>query len=306
MNDIKIYVIGTGGVGGYFGGVLAKAGNDVTFVARSDHYEAITKNGLVIKSVAGDFDIKPAKVIKDPTDIISPDLILFTTKTYQTEEAAKQLASIVLPKTIIITFQNGIDNDYQIRKFIPVGKVYPGIAYIISTKISPGIISQTGGPRKLIFGDRSNPNNQELKKIADLMTQSGVDAILSDNITRDLWKKFLFIVPFAGLTARYRKTIGEILSNPNLRPVYEQCLDEVVGVARGIGVELGDDIFNSIMTLSDNFAPSSKSSLLIDIENGRPTEIEALHGALLRLAHENGVPVPVNEQIYSEIKPATK
>lgn len=301
---MKIYVVGTGGVGGYFGGLFAKAGNDVTFVARGENYQAINENGLIVKSVTGDFEIKPAKVIEHITDITNPDLILFTVKTYQTEGAATELTTVVSPSTIIITFQNGVDNDEKIKQLISGTHIYPGIAYVISTKTGPNVISQTGGLRKLVFGDRKDPANPDLQQVETLMKKAGIDAVLSDDINCDLWKKFLFIIPFAGLTAMHRQTIGEILSKPATTRAYEACLVEAIEVAKKNGVRLDDDIFDTVMATTKNTTPGAKSSLLIDIETGRPTEIETLHGTLLRLAKEKGIDVPVNEEIYLKVKGA--
>lgn len=298
---MKIYIVGTGGVGGYFGGLLAKAGNNVTFVARKESFSALKNDGLIVKSVVGDFEIKPAQVIENISKIKDPDLVLFTVKTYQTEEVAKELVKVINEKTIIISFQNGINNDEKIMKYISNTKVYPGVAMVISAKDGLNTISQTGGLRKLIFGDRSDPNNQKLKNIEMVMKDAGIDAVMSDDITRDLWKKFLFIIPFAGLTAMYRMTIGEILSNLSTKKQYEDCLNEVIRVAKSLNVNMVDNVFESIMTMTMNTVASAKSSLLIDVENNRQTEIETLHGTLIKLAKEKGVDVPINLEIYSKL-----
>lgn len=298
---MKIYVVGTGGVGGYFGGLLAKAGNNVTFVARNESFLALKKDGLVVKSVVGDFEIKSIQVIENISEIKDPDLVLFTVKTYQTEEVATELAKVVSQKTIIITFQNGIDNDESIKKHIPNGNVYPGVAIIISAKTGANIISQTGGPRKLTFGDRNNSNNKNLREIETLMKNASIDASVSDDITRDLWTKFLFIIPFAGLTAMYQKPIGEILSDPIKKKQYKDCLSEVIDVANSMNVKMNNDVFESVMTMTTNMVATAKSSLLVDIENGRPTEIETLHGTLLKLAREKGIEAPINNEIYTKV-----
>lgn len=299
---MKIYVVGSGGVGGYFGGLLAKAGNDVTFVARGEHYQAIKENGLTVKSVAGGFEIKPTQVIESVSEIVNPDLIIFTVKTYDTDSTAKELASVVNEDTVIITFQNGVDNDNQIKKYVKNAQVYPGVAYVISTRTKPGVIEQTGGLRKLIFGDRNNLGNPKLRELEKLMKNAGIDAIASDDITRDLWKKFMFIVAFSGVTAVCRSSIGKVLSNQLTKSLYERCLREAVVVAKAMKVNVADDAFESIMTISGNTAPDSKSSLLVDIENNRNNEIETLNGTLVRFAEENKIDVPVNDLIYGAIK----
>lgn len=299
---MKIYIIGTGGIGGYFGGVLAKSGLDVTFVARGDNYKTLKASGLTAKSVVGDFIIKPVQVIESISDIKDPDLIIFSVKTYDTEKVAKELANVVTNQTVIITFQNGVDNDNQIKKFILNAQIYPGVAYVITAKTKPGLIEQTGGLRKLIFGDRQNPNNEKLKEIEKIMKSAGIDATASDDITRDIWKKFMFICPFSGITALHRKTIGEILSDPTTKQQYEDCLKEAINVANALEVNVSDNAFEEIMKTSTNTAPTSKSSLLLDIENNRRNEIETLNGTLVRFAEEKNISVPVNELIYNSIK----
>jgi 2-dehydropantoate 2-reductase len=299
---MKIYIIGTGGIGGYFGGLLAKAGLDVTFVARDENFTAIKEHGLTIKGVAGNFEVKPAQVIERISEITSPDLIIFSVKTYDTENVAKELALVVNENTVILTFQNGVDNDIRIKNIITNAQVYPGVAYIITAKTKPGIIEQTGGLRKLVFGDRNNSNNPRLKEIEKLMKNAGINAIFSDDITRDIWKKFLYVCPSAGLMALHRKNVGETLANPDTEKQYEECLKETISVAKAKGVRISDNAFEETMTLSRNTTPTSKASLLLDIENGRKNEIETLNGTLVKFAKELNIPVPVNELIYKTIK----
>ena len=299
---MKIYVVGSGGVGGYFGGKLAQAGNDVTFVARGEHYHAIKERGLIVKSVVGDFEVKHAQVVESISGIVNPDLIIFTIKTYDTDKAAKELVSVANKDTVVISFQNGVDNDNQIKKFVRNTQVYPGVAYVISTKTKPGVIEQTGGLRKLIFGDRENSNNSRLKEIEKLMKKADIDATASDDITRDLWKKFMFITAFSGMTAICRSPIGKVLDDPITKSLYERCVKEAVSVAKVMRVNVADDVFGTIINISCGTAPDSKSSLLVDVENNRKTEIETLNGALVRFAKEHNVDVPINKLIYGAIK----
>ncbi len=299
---MKTYIVGSGGIGGYFGGVLAKSGADVIFLARGENYQALKNNGLKIKSVVGDFEVKPVQVVESIAEIENPDLIIFSVKTYDTESVARGLTPVINPNTVILTFQNGVDNDIQIKKAIKDAQVYPGVAYIITAKTKPGIIEQTGGLRKLVFGDREKPDNPKLKEIEKIMVDAGIDAKDSDDITRDIWEKFMFICPFAGMTALHRKTIGEILANPETEKQYEDCLKEAISVAKVEGVNISENAFEEVMTTSRNTAPASKSSLLLDIENGRKNEIETLNGTLVRLAKEFNINVPINELIYKVIK----
>lgn len=298
---MNIYVVGVGGVGGYFGGLLAKAGENVTFVCRGDHYKTIKEEGLKIKSIIGDFVISPAKVVDKISKINNPALVIFTVKTYDTENVAKELKSVISENSVVITFQNGIENDLVIKKITGSKNVYPGVAYVISARTKPGVIEQTGGLRKLIFGDRNN-NNSSLKEVEKVMRTAGIDVSLSDDITRDLWKKYMFIVAFSGMTAVCRSPIGKVLADRTTLSLYERCVKEAIAVAKAHEVFVANDAFENIMTISKNTAPVSKSSLLVDIENGRKNEIETLNGTLVKLARNYKIDVPINELIYGAIK----
>ena len=299
---MKIYIVGSGGAGGYLGGLLARSGKDVTFVARGEHFQAMKKEGLKIKSVPGDFEVKPAQVIHRISDIKNPDLIIFSVKTYDTDQTAKELKSVINKDTLVISLQNGVDSDQQIKKHIPDAKVYPGVAYLASTKTRPGLIEQTGGPRKFIFGDRQDPKNPRLIEVEKDMREAEIDASVSDDIARDLWKKFMFIVVFSGMTSICRSPIGKVLQDSVTEGLYERCLREAIQVARSMNIRVEHEVFENIMTTSRNFPPDSKSSLLVDIENHRRTEIEILNGSVVRLAKNKNIDVPLNELIYGAIK----
>ncbi len=302
---MKIAVIGAGGVGGYFGGLLAKAGNDVTFVARGEHGRVLKEKGLIVKSVAGDFSVNPVKVVESVTQLTHPDLIIFTVKTYDTDLVAQQLNSVINDDTIVITFQNGVENDLRIKQNLIKGKIYPGVCYIISARTKSGVIEQTGGLRRLIFGDRENAATAQLQNIETLMKKASIDAVFSDDITRDIWKKFIFLTAFSGMTALTRQPIGNIVGDPKLLEQYAAVVKESIAVAKALHVNLPTDIFDSTMKTSTNTVATAKSSLLLDIENGRKNEIETINGALVRLAHQVNVLVPINEMILTKINQET-
>ncbi|MBI2576644.1 2-dehydropantoate 2-reductase [Candidatus Woesearchaeota archaeon] len=299
---MNTFIIGCGGVGGFFGGLLAKAGKKVTFVTRKEECRIIKKNGLRVKSAVGNFTIKSLSVLNDIRAIKNPDLILVTVKSYDLEGVAKKLSSVVTGKTIVITFQNGIDNDLTIQKHVKGSKVYPGIAYIVASKTSPGVIEQISGARKLIFGDRKKPENEGLNEAASFLRGAGIDAECSQNISLHLWKKYIFIIPYAGMTSICRSPIGTIMADSTASSLYRKCLEEAAAVARAMGVHFSKTVIHDTLSYVRKHDPSSKSSMLVDIENGRRTEIETLHGTLVRLAKQNGIPVPVNSLIYSAVK----
>ena len=299
---MKTYIIGSGGVGGYFGGLLAKAGNDVTFLARNEHFDQISKSGLQVKNVEEDFVVNPAKVIRSIDEMDNPDFIFFAVKTFDSVGIAKELDKVTSDKTTIITFQNGINNDEILSQNISKGKVYPGLAFVISTKTNPGIINQTGGFRKLIFGNRSRTCIKELHHIEQMMKESGIDATYSDNITRDLWRKYIFINAFSGMTAICRSNIGKVRDDAVAFSLYEDCVKESISVAKKMKIDLPDSIFEDVIKISTSTASDSKSSLLHDIENNRNNEIEVLNGTLVKLAEKYDVDVPINKMIYGAIK----
>jgi len=299
---MKICVVGSGGVGGYFGAKLAKAGHDVTFLARGAHYDAIKAKGLLVKSTDGNFQVDNVKVVNSIKDFVNPELVLFCVKTYDTDFAAQELASVVSLNTVILTFQKGIENDFELKKYLTKGEVYPGIAYIISQISEPGVISNTGGLKKLIFGDRSYANNVKLKTIELLMRDSFINATLSDDINRDLWKKYVFILAFAGMTAICRSNIGKILKDKTTFKLYKDCMQEALNVASILKINLPRTIYDDTLKTTIDTQPESKSSLLHDIENNKQTEIETLHGTLVRIAKERKILVPINELIYGSVR----
>ncbi len=302
---MKIYIVGSGGVGGYLGGLLAIAGNDVTFLARGQHYQAIKENGLQINAVKGDFLVKPAKVISSSSEITNPDLVIFTVKTYDTESTAIELSKVVNENTAIITFQNGVENDLKIKQFIKVGKIFPGVAYLISTKVGPGTIEQIGGPGgigKFVIGDRNGSFGDLLGNITMVMKNAGIDASVSEDITQDVWKKFVFISAFSGMTAFYGKPIGGIVNDARLKDEYENCVKETIAVAKSLKVNLPEDTFETTMSTTIKTNPASKSSLLVDVEKGGKNEIETLNGKVVRYAKQQNIQVPINEKIYEKIK----
>lgn len=301
---MKIYIIGTGGLGGFFGGMLARNGEDVSFLARGEHYETIKKDGLQIRSVAeGSFTVFPAQVIQSFEELHQPDLIIYAVKTYSNENIAKALHGKLKPETVVLTFQNGIDSDQQIIQYSGHPKVYPGIAYIISTKTAPGIIEQTGGPRKLIFGERQNQANPELKNIAELMRNAHIDATYIDKgIETKLWEKYIFINAFSGFTAAFQSPIGALREDPAVFDLYKKSMEETLQLAKSQGIQLEEDIVSRYLQFTQNLESNANSSLYHDVINQGPNELEALNATVYRLGKKNGIDVRVNQFLYSMIK----
>lgn len=306
---MKFFIVGAGGIGGYFGGLLAASGEDVTFVARGEHYEALVRCGLTLRAVDKTFVNLPVKVISSAAEIEHPDVVFIATKTYDRDAVAEVLRSRVDPSTILIPIQNGIDNDLRVKSLVPEAQVFPGLAYIISERVSPGVIEQTAGPRTLFFGERRVGENRRLKEIEAVMRRAGILATASTDIERELWTKFLWIVTFAGMTSLCRCEIGLIVNNPQAFELYVRCLDEAIAVARRLGVDVGDHDRHKIIEKSEHYRHTgshAKSSMLIDLEHRRRTEIDALNGTLVQLAASAGVKTPLHEAITTAVRLASE
>ncbi len=297
---MKVHIIGTGGVGGFFGGMLAKAGKDVTFVARGEHYRSMLKDGLLVKSIRGDFHIPKPRLIRSVKDIERPELILIFVKTYDTHKVASDLASIVSSRTIIVTFQNGLENDIEIKRAVRIGDVFPGFAYINSHKVRPGLIRHVSGPCSFHYGSRPGSTSCPLGRVDQLFRSAQIDATISKDIEKDMWIKHVWIAAFSGMTAITRSPAGLILDDSCGRGLFERCLDEAIAVANSQGVLFSREEERMIRNKMELFRGRNvKSSLLVDIENKRRTEAETIHGILVKYASFRQLEIPVIKLIYT-------
>lgn len=299
---MKIAVMGCGGIGGYFGGLLARAGEDVTFIARGAHLDAIRKNGLQVKSVAGDFHIR-AKTTDDPRTVRGVDLVLFCVKGYDTDTAGLQIRPLVGPQTVVLCLLNGVDNEERLAAILGEEHVLTGVVHILSTISAPGVISQTAGPRSLKFGERDGLVTPRVDRILAVLKAAGINAELSPRIQVDLWEKFLFICAQGGVTALARLSIGEILACPETAALYRGVMEEVAAVGRAKGVPLPPDAVDRAMAFAGGLQPGMRSSLAHDLGQGNRLEVEMLSGTVVRYGREAGVPTPLNFAIYACLKP---
>ncbi len=303
---MKFAVIGAGGVGGYFGGKLAKAGEDVWFVARGSHLDALRAHGLRITSFEGDWVVPPGKMTDTPDEIGTADVVLFCVKSYDTESAAQQLAPILSPRTMIISLQNGVDNEEKIQRIVPQGIVLGGVSYIYATITAPGVITHTVGPTKIVFGElqkRDDATTQRAHDIHRTMQRAGINAELSDNIQVELWKKFIFIAAVGGMTALTRLTLGEILAVPESRDLLRDAMQETLTLARARGIHLPTNFVEQVFEILKRYDNNSRSSLYHDLIHGRRLEIEAFSGLVLKEGQRLGIPTPVHRAIYAALLP---
>jgi 2-dehydropantoate 2-reductase len=300
---MNILVLGTGGVGGYYGGLLSKQGHDVTFVARGEHLGAIRKSGVQVKSIHGDFTISPAKATDDPSSISAPDLILFCVKTYSTDEAVRAISPIMGKDTTVLSLQNGIDASEQIGKVIGMEHMIGGATWISSAVESPGVIKQVSEFRRVVIGELNGHKTPRVEAIHRAFNGTGITAELSDNILKVMWTKFVFITAASSFGSLTRLPIGEYRSVPETRALIMQLLGEATAVARRQGVNLDLDIVQKTMAFIDNNGPKIKPSMQLDVEAGRRTEIESLIGVVGRKGRELGVPTPLADAIYAMLLP---
>ena len=300
---MRIAVMGTGGTGGYFGGLLARVGEEVTFIARGVHLEAIRKNGLAIKSVlAGDFTI-PAKVTDNTNDPGPVDFVLFCVKAYDNAAAADQIRPLIGPETVVLSVQNGIDNEQQIGEVIGPEHIVGCVSYVSSTIESPGIIAQTGGPGTIVFGEMQGGTSARTEALQSTLQNSGIPAELHSDIQVALWQKFLGICGVNGVTALTRLPLGEILACEETRNLMRGTMEEVEAVARASGANLPEGCVDQSMDFFSSVEPSVRGSMYYDLAAGRRLELEVLNGTVVRLGNAHGIPTPINFAIYAALKP---
>ena len=300
---MKIAIMGTGGVGGYYGGLLAQKGHDVIFIARGANLKAIQENGLQVKSIFGDFHIQPAQTTDDPAQIGVVDLVVFCTKTYSIDVAAHQIKPVFGSDTTVLPLQNGIDAAERIGAVVGMQHMLGGATWISSAVESPGVIKQISQFRRVVLGELDGQVTARARAIHKAFEETGITAELSENILKILWTKFVFISMASGLGSLTRLTIGQYRSVPETRAMMTSLMLEVEAVARAQGVNLDSEVVQKSLDFVDNAAPHIKPSMQLDVEAGRKSEIEAMIGVVGRKGHELGVPTPVADMVYASLLP---
>jgi len=299
---MKIGIVGAGGVGGYYGGQLARVGTEVGFVARGEHLAAIRERGLRVRTPDEDFTVNVA-ASNDPAEIGACDAVLFCVKSYDTESAAALLDPLLKPGTGIVSLQNGVDNEEKIAAQIGGEHVLGGASFILAHIAEPGVVERTGSVQRIIFGELDGSQTDRSDRLLAACRAAGIDAHLTDDIRRVLWDKYAFLCALAGLTAVTRVPIDELMRVPETRELFRQMVREAVLVARAEGVALGDDIVDEKAEFAATLEPGSFSSLHHDLISGRPLELDALHGELVRRASRHNLSVPVTAIVYALLRP---
>jgi 2-dehydropantoate 2-reductase len=299
---MRVLVVGAGGVGGYFGARLARAGTAVTFLARGAHLEAIRRHGLRIRSaVDGDWVVE-ADAVSDVRGQPRADVVLFCVKSFDTETAATAIRPVVGPDTAVVSLQNGVDNEATLDRVLGDGHAVGGVAYVFATIESPGVIGHRLGGR-VGFGELDGRASPRLERLRQAFAAAGIPADIVADVRRALWEKYLMISAQAGTTALTRVPIGVIRAVPETWRMYRVIVEELAAVARAEGVRLDDGAADAIVKAAEGLAPEALSSLYHDLVQGRPLELEALHGHAVRLGQRLGVPTPTVLAVYAALKP---
>ena len=304
MLEMKIAILGAGGVGGYYGGLLARSGQDVTFIARGAHLAAIQERGLRVESVHGDFEVRPVQAADDPLGVGPVDLVLVTVKSYDLEEAAQVARPLVGPEAAVLPLLNGLDAAERLGAVLGEEHVLAGLTHVSSSIATPGVIRQVSPLRRITFGERDGSLTTRAERIRDVLAASGAEVVLTPAVDVALWKKFLFIASISGVCCIARQPIGAVLATAETRQLYVDALGEVEAVGRLRGVALPPDIVERTLRLTEGFAPETKPSLLVALEAGRRLELEAMSGTVMRYGREVGIPTPLHSMIYAALKPS--
>lgn len=301
---MKCAIFGSGGVGGYFGARLAQSGHDVTFIARGAHLEAIRGSGLRLTSVSGDTTISPAHATDDPASVGIVDLVIVGVKAWQLPDAARGMKPLVGSETIVLPLENGVEAPGILAAELGREHVFGGLCAIVSMIEAPGHVRHAGIAPIIRFGELDNSRTERLAAVERVFSQApGLSVEVPDDIEAAIWRKFVFIAAWSSVGSITRAPIGAIRSIAGTRRLLHDVLAEAVAVGRARGVRLADDIVDATMAFFDSVAPGSTASMQRDVMAGKPSELEAQTGAIVRFGEETGVATPVSEVIYHALLP---
>lgn len=303
---MRFAILGSGAVGGYFGAKLAQSGQDVSFIARGAHLDAIRANGLEVRSLKlGNFAVR-APAESDTRRIGPVDVAIVSVKAYDNLTALPMLMPLIGPETAVLTLQNGVDSVDDVAAIVGRQRVLGGTTYVATALEGPGLIVQTGVHRSIIFGETSGDMTRitpRVQAIADVMAAADIQVTPVADARVPIWDKFVYLAAFSGFTGASRLPIGPIWQHPQVREMFYACSREIAAIATAEGVTISANRFETLEEYMTNIPPSTRSSLLIDLEQGKRIEVEALQGAAVRRAAKLGVPVPIVATLYALLKP---
>ena len=299
---MKIAVMGAGGIGGYYGAMLARAGEDVSLIARGAHLEAIREHGLKVLRDTETFTVRPSLATDDPARVGPVHLILLATKAYDLDAAARAMRPLLGEDSVVLPLLNGVDIPERVARHIPATQVLAGLTYSPANRPAPGVVHQPGARQKVIFGEVDGSISRRARNILALLERCGIEAELTDQVHKAIWSKFMFVTANGGVCGVTGSPMGTVLGHPETRALYEACCREVEAVARARGVHLAENIVPISLEHAHAMPPDTQPSMLQDLEAGKPLELDVLNGTVARLGRELRVPVPVNTLIHAVLK----
>lgn len=295
---MRVAIMGTGGVGGYFGAKLALGGSDVSFIARGRHLAAMQAQGLRVNSALGDLHVPAPQATDKPADIGPVDVVLFGVKLWDTASAAEAIRPLIGPGTVVISLQNGVVKDDLLTAALGPQAVAGGVCYIAATIAEPGVIGHAGSMQKMVFGEYGGQPSDRIQNFHAACVRAGIDAQVSDDIGRVIWEKFVFLVGLSAATGATRSPIGKVRAHPASRQLLEAVMQETVDVGRAEGIALAADFAQDRLRFCDQLPPEMTASMLRDLESGNRLEVEWLSGDVSRRGQKLGVPTPFNTAVF--------
>lgn len=300
---MRIAIFGTGGAGGYFGAQLARSGEDVVFIARGRHLEEIRIHGLRVDAGGSEWVVHPSQATDDPGEVGAVDVVIVGVKAWQVTESARAMQPLIGPETFVVPLQNGVEAPAQLVSVLGSGHVLGGLCGTLSWVTAPGRIRSLGAVHFVKLGELDNRPSERAERLKHAFERAQVKVEIPPDITKALWEKFLFVVSVGGVGAVTRAPFGVIRSVPESRRMLEICMREILAVGRARSVALEETVLDRTMALTDSLDPGGSTSLHRDLADGKPSELEAWNGAVVRLGGEAGVPTPTHQFIYWSLLP---
>jgi 2-dehydropantoate 2-reductase len=300
---MRIAVVGGGGVGGGYGAALAKAGADVTFIARGAHLAAMKSTGLRVESARGNTHVAPTQATDDPKSVGPVDIVLFCVKLWDVESAGQAIKPMVAADTAVIPLQNGVDAAERLAPILGKDAVMGGVANISATITEPGVIRQTGTVMRMVFGELDGRKSARAEAFAAICQKAGIEGVASPAILTDLWMKFILLASNAGIMALARLPVGKLRDDPDMAPWFTTAYEEVAAVGRAAGVALPADAVDKTLNFNRNAPPQLMPSMAVDLLRGNRIELPWLSGKVVELGRKLGVPTPTHAFMYAALKP---
>jgi 2-dehydropantoate 2-reductase len=300
---MRIAIMGSGGIGGYFGARLALSGSNVTFIARGRHLAAMREHGLRVESELGDMHVQDVQATDDSATIADADLVIVGVKLWDTEQAARQILPLAERGAAVVSFQNGVQKDEILRSVLGDGPLLGGVSYIAAVIKEPGVIKHTGEMQRLIFGEFDGSRSPRAEAFLKACEAAGINAELSGDIRRAIWEKFIFLVGLSAATTAIRLPIGPIRENPQSRAFFLDLMREVEAVGRARGVNLLENFAEDRLAFGDTLPAEMTSSMHGDLQRGNPLEVPWLSGSVVAMGQQAGVPTPCNRAVADILAP---